>query len=303
MTATKRMNDAAVMEAVFDNASQVEPVHVRAALHEHVGLEGELSRELLFHKKALKKHIESFSDAVGFVVGLSVVTSGATGQMHGQPLPIRCQVNSGGADSVISSGKTGEIAKAAAQNVRAAIKKIFRKLSMPYIGYEMHVEYIQAHGGVEGDSASIAMDAGLISDFIGAPVNQRIGITGSLTGDIILAVGGVAEKVRAIMHPDLDMAGACIPWQNRRDIEPLLVNISCEAVSKHGIPGIRIFRGSERSLPFDIFFLKTRYHAYHILMGIDEREIEAMMVERSRNDLEMIQRMKRHEKRGEAAHR
>jgi Lon-like ATP-dependent protease len=285
---------AAVMEAVFDNAPQVEPGHVSSALNGHMGLEGELSRELMAHKKDLKKHIGSLSDAVGFVVGLSVVTSGASGQMFGQPLPIRCQVNAGGADSVISSGKTGEIAKAAAQNVRAAIKKIFQKLSIPYIGYEMHVEYIQAHGGVEGDSASIAMDVGLISDFIHAPVNQRMGITGSLTGDIILAVGGVPEKVRSIMHPDLDMAGACVPWQNRHDIEPLIVNTSCEAIFQHGIPGLRIFREPGRALPFDIYFLKTRYHAYQILMGIDEREIEAMMIERSRKDLEMIQRMKRH---------
>ncbi|MBU0995592.1 MAG: ATP-binding protein [Proteobacteria bacterium] len=280
---------AAVMEAIFDDSDLVQPEHVRCALNEHLSLEGELSKDLLVHKKDLKRYITSLTDAIGFVVGLSVVTSRASGQMYGQPLPIRCQVNAGGADSVLAPGKTGEIAKAAAQNVRASIKKIFRKIGAPYIGYEMHIEYIQAHGGVEGDSASIAMDIGLISDYIQEPVNQRFGITGSLTGDIILAVGGVTEKVRSIMDLDLDMQGACIPWQNRHDIEPLLINMDCELILFDGIPGVRIFRGEEKADPFDIYFLRTRYHAYKILMGIDEKDVEDRMVERSRKDLALIQ--------------
>ena len=276
----------AVMEAIFDNAPMVSPEHVRHSLRDHMSLEGELSKEMLTHKKDLKRYITSLTDAIGFVVGLSVITSRASGQMYGQPLPIRCQINTGGSDTVSSPGKTGEIARAASQNVRASIKSIFRKIGAPYIGYEMHIEYIQAHGGVEGDSASIAMDVGLISDYIGVPVNQRMGITGSLTGDIILAVGGVTEKVRSIMDPDLDMMGACIPWQNRHDIEPLLINTDCELIRQGDIPGVRIFK--DKDLPFDIYFLKTKYHAYQILMGLDKYTVEAYMVERSRKDYAFI---------------
>ena len=58
----------------------------------------------------------------------------------------------------------------------------------------MYMDYVQAHGGVEGDSASVAMDIALISDFVKQPVNQRYGVTGSLTCDIILAVGGIDRK-------------------------------------------------------------------------------------------------------------
>jgi Lon-like ATP-dependent protease len=114
------------------------------------------------------------------------------------------------------------------------------------------VEYIQAHGGVEGDSASVAMDIALISDFIQQPVNQRYGVTGSLTGDIMLAVGGVTEKVRSIMDPDLGMGGACIPWLNKHDIEPLLINAEAEYIQEQDIPGIRIYRGEGKTEPFDI---------------------------------------------------
>jgi Lon-like ATP-dependent protease len=156
----------------------------------------------------------------------------------------------------------------------------------------MHIEYIQAHGGVEGDSASIAMDVALISDYIKMPVNQKYGITGSLTGDIILAVGGVTEKVRSIMDLELDMMGACVPWQNKEDIEPLLVNSDCEFITHAGIPGVRIFRSDHRENPFDIFFIKTKYHAYNILMGIDRDEFEEKMVTRSRMDFEFMKTMK-----------
>jgi Lon-like ATP-dependent protease len=208
--------------------------------------------------------------------------------MLGQPLPIHCQINLGTADRVVAPGKIGDIAKAAAQNVRASIKKVLTKIGAPYVGYEMYVEYIQAHGGVEGDSASVAMDIALISDFVKQPVNQRYGVTGSLTGDIILAVGGVTEKIRSIMDPDLGMEGACIPWLNKRDIEPLLINAESEYIQTDDIPGIRIYRKADKKEPFDIFFCKTKYNAYKILMGLTKKEVETRMVHRSKSDLEFM---------------
>jgi Lon-like ATP-dependent protease len=277
---------SAEFEAILENSPRVEPVHVRKALEEHLSLEGGLSREIGEHKKYLKKYITSMTDSIGYVVGLAVIHAKSSGQMHGQPLPIHCQINVGSADKVAAPGKMGEIAKAAAQNVRASIKKVLKKIGAPNVGYEMHVEYIQAHGGVEGDSASVAMDVALISDFIKQPVNQRYGVTGSLTGDIILAVGGVTEKLRSVMDPELGMEGACIPWLNKHDVEPLLINAQAEFIQNAGIPGIRIYRREGRGEPFDIYFCKTKYNVYQILMGLDREAVEARMIDRSRRDLE-----------------
>ncbi|MGD9245850.1 MAG: ATP-binding protein, partial [Desulfobacterales bacterium] len=207
----------AEFEAILDNAQLVLPEHVRRALDKHLSLEGEISKEMVKHKKDLKKYIGAMTDSIGYVVGLAVNYSKSSGQMFGQPLPIHCQINAGGSDTVVAPGRIGDIAKGAAQNVRASIKKVLQKIGAPYVGYEMHVEYIQAHSGVEGDSASVAMDIAIISDYIKQPVNQKIGVTGSLTGDIILAVGGVTEKIISIMDPVLGMEGACIPWQNKHD--------------------------------------------------------------------------------------
>ncbi len=277
--------------AIAENASLVQPEHIRQALIEHMSLEGAMTRELILQKKDLKKYISTLTDAIGYVVGLAVFNSQASGQMYGQPLPIHGQILAGGTDGVTAPGKIGDIAKAAAQNVRASIKKVFNKIGAPYVGYEMHVEYIQAHGGVEGDSASVAMDIALISDYIRRPVNQTIGVTGSLTGDIILPVGGVTEKLRSIMDPDLGMTGACIPWQNKHDIEPLLINADAEYIQNKDIPGIRIYRSKQRQDPFDVFFCKTKYCAYQILMNIDRQRLEKLMVDRSRKDLEEFRRL------------
>ncbi|MCP4715195.1 MAG: hypothetical protein GY868_08770 [Deltaproteobacteria bacterium] len=273
----------AEMEAILDNAPLVNDRHVRHALLEHISLEGSLTKDMIVYKKDLKKYIDTMTDSIGYVVGLAVFSSQSSGQMYGQPLPIHCQVNPG-SDTVIAPGKIGEIAQAAAKNVRASIKKVLKRVGAPYVGYEMHIEYIQAHGGVEGDSASVAMDIGLISDYIKQPVNQKFGVTGSLTGDIMLAVGGVTEKVRSIMDTDLGMQGACIPWQNKFDIEPLLVNTDSEYLQENDIPGIRIYREEDKQTPFDIYFCRTKYNAYKILMGLDRDEVERRMGERSIHD-------------------
>lgn len=282
----------AELDAILDNSELVDARHVRRALAEHLSLEGAISKELIEHKKDLKKYITSMTDSIGYVVGLAVINSGASGRMFGQPLPIHCQINTGGSDIITAPGKTGDIAKAAAQNVRASIKKLLQRVDAPYVGYEMHIEYIQAHGGVEGDSASVAMDVGLISDFIRQPVNQKYGITGSLTGEIILAVGGVTEKVRSIMDTDLTMEGACVPWQNKYDIEPLLVNMDFEYIQKEEVPGIRIFRTDGKNSPFDIYFCKTKYNAYRILMGLSREEVESRIMQRSKKDVEFVRNMK-----------
>jgi Lon-like ATP-dependent protease len=283
----------AELEAIVENSEHVESRHIRKALSEHLSIEGAISREITEHKKDLKKYITSMTDSIGYVVGLAVIRSKSSGQMFGQPLPIHCQINAGGSDVITAPGKIGEIAKAAAENVRASIKKLLQRVGVPYAGCEMHIEYIQAHGGVEGDSASVAMNVGLISDYIQQPVSQKYGITGSLTGEIILPVGGVTEKVRSVMDIDLTMEGACIPWQNKHDIEPLLINMEFEYIQEEEVPGIRIYRTEGRNDPFDIYFCKTKYNAYRILMGLSKEEVEDRITEKSRKDIEFIQNIKK----------
>ena len=292
---------SAVFEAIFSDAPVVAPEHVQIALQEHLSLEGAIQRDSAQHKKDLKKYIDSITDSIGYVVGLAVMSSAASGQMHGQPLPIHGQVDAGGSDRVVAAGKIGDIALAAAQNVRASVRRILKKIGAPHLGYEMHIEYIQAHGGVEGDSASAAIDVALISDFIRQPVNTKLAVTGSLTGDIILAVGGVTEKLRSIMDPYLGMSGACVPWQNKHDIEPLLINNHTEYLRQGVVPGIRIYRTGPDQAPFDVYFCKTKWHVYQIMMRVDRDQVERRMADRCRHDVAVVSRSDRSRRRLESA--
>jgi ATP-dependent Lon protease len=232
----------AEFEAILENSDAGGAGHVRKALAEHLSLGGQPQPGDRGTQEVSQKihHVDDGLHRLRGRVGRH--PRPVERPDVGQPLPIHCQITVGSADKVAAPGKMGDIAKAAAQNVRASIKKVLKTIGAPNVGYEMHVEYIQAHGGVEGDSASVAMDIALISDFIQQPVNQRFGVTGSLTGDIILAVGGVTEKIRSIMDSDLGMEGACIPWLNKHDIEPLLVNAEAEYTQQERSPASASFR-------------------------------------------------------------
>ncbi|OGF26815.1 hypothetical protein A2331_05670 [Candidatus Falkowbacteria bacterium RIFOXYB2_FULL_34_18] len=268
----------AEFEAILENSKLVEAKHVCRALKIHISLEGSISQKMIEYNKKLLRHLVVNTDFIGYVVGLGVFTS-KSGQMFGQPLPIRCQSILGGQNLVNAPGKLGEIAKAAVQNVRSSIRGAINKIDIKQIDCEMHIEYIQAHGGVEGDSASVAMDIGLVSSLIKIPVNYKYGVTGSLSGNVVLGVGGVAEKIKSIMDENLGMDGVCIPWLNCHDIEPLLLNTEYEAIEKEKVSGIRIFRNKNKTTPFDIYFCDNKYDAYKILLGIDEKKFEEKIIE------------------------
>jgi len=263
----------AVMEAIVTNSGLVQAVHVRKAVERQVGLEGALMADAIRYKRELKAYLETATSGVGYVVGLAVYRSKESGQMYGTLMPIKCQTLRGGTDVVTTTGRLGEIARESAQNVRAYLKRIVGS-DMPL---ELHIQYIQTHSGVEGDSASVATDIGLISDLIGVPVSQKHAVTGSLVGNVVVAVGGVTAKLRAAWDPEIAMAGACIPWQNRRDVEPLLVNNRFEYHETDGIPAVRIHREEAPDLPFDVYFVRTRYEAYRIMLGLGRDEVLARL--------------------------
>ena len=94
------------------------------------------------------------------------------------------------------------------------------------------------------------------------------------------------------MDLELEMEGACVPWQNRQDIEPLLINVESEHIMKDEIPSIKIYRSEGKRDPFSIYFCKTKYNAYKILMGLDGEAVEERMTERSKEDLAFARAIK-----------
>jgi Lon-like ATP-dependent protease len=95
------------------------------------------------------------------------------------------------------------------------------------------------------------------------------------------------------MDPALGMHGACRPWLNKNDIEPHLINVESEYIQMDEIPGIRISRSENKKNPFDVYFCKTKFNAYKILMGLDKEALEMRMTARSRKDLEFVRNLKK----------
>ncbi|HYK92708.1 MAG TPA: ATP-dependent protease LonB [Thermoplasmata archaeon] len=156
--------------------------------------------------------------AVGIVNGLAAINA-QTGmsEFSGIVLPIVAEVTpaqtrDGGV--VVATGKLGDIAKEAVQNVSALIKK--------YTGediskYDIHIQFVGTSDGVEGDSASVSIATAVISALEGVPVDQSVAMTGSLSvRGQVLPVGGVTAKVEAAS--DSGLRRVLIPEDNLHDL-------------------------------------------------------------------------------------
>ncbi|MCH8329498.1 MAG: ATP-dependent protease LonB, partial [Nanoarchaeota archaeon] len=83
--------------------------------------------------------------------------------------------------------------------------------------YDLYVQFLQTHEGVEGDSASIAVATAIISAFKNVPVKQDVAMTGSLSvrGEV-LPIGGVTSKVEAAIEAGIKTV--IVPKSNFKDI-------------------------------------------------------------------------------------
>ncbi len=168
-----------------------------------------------------RKEYKTFTtegDEVGIVNGLAALnTESSMSEYSGIVLPIVAEVTpaqtkSGG--RIIATGKLGEIAKEAVQNVSALIKKYTGE---DISNHDVHVQFIGTYEGVEGDSASISVATAVISAFEDVAVDQTLAMTGSLSvRGQVLPVGGVTAKIEAACEAGLKRV--LIPRSNLRDV-------------------------------------------------------------------------------------
>jgi ATP-dependent Lon protease len=199
--------------AVEEKASLVEAEHVKRAKKVARTLEQQIADKYIERKKEYEV-IKTSGRQVGRVNGLAVIGGGAA--FSGIILPIESEVTLGGKDSkVIATGKLGEIAKEAIQNVTAIIRKYFGEDIKDK--YDIYVQFLQTHEGVEGDSASIAVATTIISALKKIPIKQEYAMTGSLSvrGEV-LPIGGVTSKVEAVIEAGL--THVIVPRSNLKDI-------------------------------------------------------------------------------------
>jgi len=196
-----------------ENAKLVEPKHIEKARLVARSLETQIADRYIERKKEYEVFKTTGRD-IGRVNGLAVMGGGES--FSGIVLPIESEVVMGGRDSkIIATGKLGEIAKEAIQNVSAIVKKYFGEDIKEK--YDIYVQFLQTYEGVEGDSASIAVATSIISALKKVPVKQDVAMTGSLSvrGEV-LPIGGVSSKIEAILNTGIKTV--IVPKSNMQDI-------------------------------------------------------------------------------------
>ena len=200
-----------------EGAALVRAEHVVTAKRASRSLEQQIADRYIERRKEYRM-FSTEGAAVGVVNGLAAINA-QTGmaEFSGIVLPIVAEVTpaqtrDGGV--VVATGKLGEIAREAVQNVSALIKK--------YTGadisrYDIHIQFVGTSDGVEGDSASVSIATAVISALEGVPVDQSVAMTGSLSvRGTVLPVGGVTAKVEAAA--DSGIRRVLIPEDNMEDM-------------------------------------------------------------------------------------
>ena len=175
-------------------------------------LEQQMMEKLIEYRKDYEVYITKGA-AIGRVNGLAVSPDGSAGLV----LPIEAEIApaaSRAEGKIIATGKLGEIAKEAVQNVSAIIKKMSGK---DISRHDLHIQFLQTYEGVEGDSASVSVATAVISALEKIPVKQSLAMTGSLSvrGEV-LPVGGITPKIEAAIKAGFKEV--IIPKTNIEDI-------------------------------------------------------------------------------------
>ncbi len=202
-------------------------------------LEQQIADRYIVQRKRYRV-FKSEGGEVGKVNGLAII-----GDRSGIIMPIAAEAapaQSKDEGKIIATGKLGEIAKEAVQNVSALVKK---HTGTDISNYDIHIQFLQSYEGVEGDSASVSVATAVVSALENIPVDQSVALTGSLSirGDV-LPVGGVTGKIEAaaeagirkVLIPKSNMEDVLIEEHYREKIEIIPVETLSE-VLEHALMG------------------------------------------------------------------
>ena len=196
-----------------DGSQFVNAGHVAKAKKLAQTLEQQIVQQMIDVKKDYQVFLTKGS-AVGRVNGLAVMGDA------GIVMPIVAEVAPAASreeSRIIATGKLGEIAKEAVENVSAIIKKHTGKDTS---SYDIHIQFLQTHEGVEGDSASVSVATAVISALEEVPVDQSVAMTGSISvRGGVLPVGGIVPKVEAAIEAGVKTV--IIPESNKEDLGAL----------------------------------------------------------------------------------
>lgn len=163
--------------------------------------------------------MESSGSAVGVINGLAVLSIGE--HQFGRPFRItaRCFAGTAGIVNIEREvAMSGEIHDKGVQILSGFLGDRFARKKP--LCLTATVTFEQSYGEVDGDSASSTWLFAILSAMAGVPIDQGIGVTGSVNQlGQIQPIGGVNEKVEGFFRFCLARGltgaqGVMIPWQN-----------------------------------------------------------------------------------------
>ncbi|MEW5937183.1 MAG: ATP-dependent protease LonB [Candidatus Thermoplasmatota archaeon] len=200
-----------------DGSTLVDVAHVLAAKRIARPLEQQVADRVIERTKDYSAYVTE-GYAVGMVNGLGVMgMDTGMSEYSGIVIPIVAEVTpaqtkEGG--RIIATGRLGEMAKEAVENVAAIIKKYTGE---DISNHDIHIQFVGSKEGTEGDSASISVATAVISALEGIEVDQSVTMTGSLSvRGRVLPVGAVTAKIEAAAQAGIRKV--LIPRENLRDV-------------------------------------------------------------------------------------
>ena len=203
--------------AVQRGAALVSAQDVMTARYTARSLEQQISDE---HIVGLKRYemFRNEGEAVGLINGLAVLSnSNNMSEMSGMVMPLAAEVTPAQSEKggrIIATGQLGTIAKEAVDNISAVIKKY---AATNLSERDIHLQYVGAYNGVDGDSASITMSTVIVSALEEIPIRQDLAMTGSLSvRGKVMPIGGATAKLEAAAESGIKIA--LIPKDNAKDV-------------------------------------------------------------------------------------
>ncbi len=188
--------------------------------------------------------IDTKGRRVGRVNGLSVYDLGY--YMFGKPTVITASTGVGRA-GIINVEREARLSGGIYDKGVLIIAGYFRRTFAQHhpLSLSASLCFEQSYSGVDGDSASVAEVAALVSELSGVPVDQGIAVTGSLNQHgFVQPIGGANEKIEGFFHVCrrrglTGKQGVCIPHANIGDLMLSAEVVEACAAGKFHVWGVK----------------------------------------------------------------
>lgn len=176
-------------------APQIGREHVEAALAAHQHRHERLRERYRDHILRGQILVDTAGEHVGQVNGLAVITLGESRFAHPVRITATVRVGEGEVIDIEREVKLGGPIHSKGVLILSSFMASRYGLQMP-LSLKASLVFEQSYGGVEGDSASLAELAALLSALADVPLRQSLAVTGSVNQfGVVQPVGGINEKI------------------------------------------------------------------------------------------------------------